>query len=77
MAIDQIRDDFAKLESEIASGPIVPNVTPEEIRSYLASRYDFKKPMALEKSSPMWNRCCERGRCRSLIRVTSVSSTRA
>src|SRR5205085_6918622 len=30
-----------------ASGPIVPAVTPEEIRSHLTSRYDFSTPLAL------------------------------
>jgi glutamate/tyrosine decarboxylase-like PLP-dependent enzyme len=50
MHIDEIRGDFAALESEIALGPIVPSVTPEEIRSYLASRYDFKRAMPLEEA---------------------------
>jgi glutamate/tyrosine decarboxylase-like PLP-dependent enzyme len=49
MVIDEFRRDFARLESEIAMGPIVPDVTPEEIRSYLTSHYDFKKTMALEE----------------------------
>jgi aromatic-L-amino-acid/L-tryptophan decarboxylase len=49
MLIDEFRGDFAKLESEIAMGPIVPSVTPDEIRSYLASRYNFKKAMTLEE----------------------------
>ena len=49
MVIDEFRRDFARLESEIAKDPIVPSVTPEEIRSYLASRYDFKKTMTLEE----------------------------
>src|SRR2546427_5831343 len=48
MAFDQIRNVVAKLESDIAGGPIVPVVTPQEIRSYLASRYDFTKPLALD-----------------------------
>lgn len=48
MLIDQIRDGFAMLESEIAGGPIVPDVTAEEIRTYLASRYDFGRTVALE-----------------------------
>ena len=46
MLFDQLRDEFATLESEIADGPIVPNVTAEEIRAYLASRYDFKRTIA-------------------------------
>jgi glutamate/tyrosine decarboxylase-like PLP-dependent enzyme len=49
MFIDQLRGDVASLESEIAKGPIVPSVTPEEIRRYLTSRYDFKKTMDLEE----------------------------
>jgi glutamate/tyrosine decarboxylase-like PLP-dependent enzyme len=49
LVIDEIQSDFARLQTEIQQGPIVPNVTPEEIRSYLTSRYDFKKTMALEE----------------------------
>lgn len=49
MTIDEIRDNFEKLQGEIEQGPIVPNVTAEEIRSYLASRYDFSKKMALDE----------------------------
>ena len=48
MAFDQIRSVVARLESDIARGPIVPTVAPHEIRSYLGSRYDFTKPMALD-----------------------------
>jgi glutamate/tyrosine decarboxylase-like PLP-dependent enzyme len=49
MRIDQIRDEFAALESEIADGPIVPNVTADEIRAYLGSRYSFERAMSLEE----------------------------
>src|SRR5229473_8259876 len=48
MAFDEVGHAFAKLQCDIANGPIVPNVTPEEIRTYLASRYDFTKPVALD-----------------------------
>jgi aromatic-L-amino-acid/L-tryptophan decarboxylase len=48
MELTDLRDVVATLEREIASGPIVAEVTPHEIRSYLGSRYDFTKPMALE-----------------------------
>src|SRR5258706_1786641 len=48
MEIAHLQSVFAQLEREIANGPIVPNVTPHEIRSYLGSRYDFTKPMALD-----------------------------
>jgi aromatic-L-amino-acid decarboxylase len=49
MAFDEIRSMVAKLESDIASGPIVPTVTAHEIRSHLASRYDFAKPLPLDE----------------------------
>src|SRR6187401_1898945 len=48
MAFDQLKSVVATLASDIASGPIVPAVGPLEIRSYLGSRYDFTKPMALD-----------------------------
>lgn len=45
---EELRDVIAKVESDIASGPIVPRVTPQEIRQHLA-RYDFTGPVALEE----------------------------
>jgi glutamate/tyrosine decarboxylase-like PLP-dependent enzyme len=49
MQIDPIRDDFERVNAEIADGPVYPNVTAEEIRSYLASRYDFSKAISLDE----------------------------
>jgi len=49
MFIDEIRSDFAQLQSDIADGPILPTVTAEEVRTYLASRYDFHQTMPLEE----------------------------
>ena len=49
MALDTIRAAVAALQSDIAAGPITPNVTPEEIRNYLTSRYDFKKTVPLDE----------------------------
>jgi aromatic-L-amino-acid decarboxylase len=49
MVIDEIRADFAKIESEIENGPILPRVQAEEIRTYLASRYDFTRSVALDE----------------------------
>jgi aromatic-L-amino-acid decarboxylase len=49
MHIDQIREEFATLESLIADGPIVPDVTAGEIRTYLGSRFDFKQAMPLDE----------------------------
>lgn len=48
MAFDELRKDAAKLESEIAKGPILPGVMPEAIRQHLTSRYDFTKPWPLD-----------------------------
>jgi glutamate/tyrosine decarboxylase-like PLP-dependent enzyme len=49
MMSDEILDAVEKVQSNIASGPIVPNVKPEEIRAYLSSRYDFTAPLPLEE----------------------------
>lgn len=43
-----MRDVVGALESRIAGGPILPNVTVQEIRSHLNARYDFRRAMALE-----------------------------
>jgi glutamate/tyrosine decarboxylase-like PLP-dependent enzyme len=48
MQIDQMRNEFAKLQAEIADGPIVPNVSAEEIRAHLRSRYAFKQAIPLD-----------------------------
>jgi len=47
-ALDEVRKTNSEVEFLIANGPIVPTVTPEEIRSYLTSRYDFHKPLQLD-----------------------------
>ena len=49
MVIDEIASDFAQLQVDIANGPILPTITAEEIRSYLASRYDFTRAQPLEQ----------------------------
>jgi glutamate/tyrosine decarboxylase-like PLP-dependent enzyme len=49
MLIEAIQGEFEGLQEKIEQGPIYPNVAPEEIRSYLASRYDFTKTMPLEE----------------------------
>jgi hypothetical protein len=48
MVIDEIGCDFEQLQTDIANGPILPNVTAEEVRDYLCSRYDFKRAQPLE-----------------------------
>jgi glutamate/tyrosine decarboxylase-like PLP-dependent enzyme len=48
MSFEQLRSVVATLESDIEQGPIVPTVTPEEIRNHLA-RYDFANPVPFEE----------------------------
>lgn len=48
MLFDAVRTALERVQSEIASGPIVPSVTPAEIRAHLKSRYDFSKPGDLD-----------------------------
>jgi len=47
--VDAVRNTAARVESAIASGPIVPSVTPEEIRAHLTSHYDFQQPRTLDE----------------------------
>src|ERR1700733_6190871 len=49
MFIDEIRSEFAQLQSDIAEGPILPTVTAEEVRVHLRSGFDFKQTMALDE----------------------------
>lgn len=49
MLIDEIRRTAKQLEAEIAREPIVPTVTPQEIRDHLKSHYDFSKPGSLNE----------------------------
>lgn len=49
MLLDQLKHAFEILESEIAEGPVVPNTTVDQIRAFLASRYNFKQSAKLEE----------------------------
>src|SRR5262249_9623666 len=61
MLIKAVRKAMEQVEENIASGPIVPNVTPQEIRSYLSTRYDFNQPRGLDDLAadidPMFRTC--------------------
>jgi glutamate/tyrosine decarboxylase-like PLP-dependent enzyme len=48
MAFEELRRIANRLEAEIAAGPIVPAVSPAEIREHLA-RYDFNAPRSLDE----------------------------
>jgi glutamate/tyrosine decarboxylase-like PLP-dependent enzyme len=49
MLIEDIQNAFDLREGQILEGPITPDVTPEEIRTHLAARYDFSKGVSLEE----------------------------
>ena len=49
MALDDVRTMVAAVEGDIARGPIVPAVTPHEIRDSLTARYDFAKAQDLDE----------------------------
>src|SRR5271154_555667 len=48
MVIEDIQRDFTRVQAEIQQGPIVPNVTAEEIRSHLTSHYDLSSATSLD-----------------------------
>lgn len=47
MFLNQLEETVLKVRTDIAAGPIVPDVRPEEIRSYLESSYGFNKTLDL------------------------------
>ena len=47
-AFGEVREAAAELESLLANGPIVPTVTPAEIRSFLGARFNFSQPRELD-----------------------------
>jgi glutamate/tyrosine decarboxylase-like PLP-dependent enzyme len=48
MEFDELLRGLSEVSSAIANGPIVPTVTPAEIRGHLNSRYDFTKPLGMD-----------------------------
>jgi len=50
MLLNEIRDAVDNLQSNIARGPIYPQVKPETIQNYLTSRFDFKQPVPLDEA---------------------------
>ena len=48
MLTDAIEDAFAALEETIRNGPVYPQVSPDEIRQHLRSRYSFARAGSLE-----------------------------
>lgn len=48
MLIDELQSEFAKLQHDIQTGPVYPQVTATEIRRHLATYYDFSSPLHLD-----------------------------
>lgn len=59
MSLDQLRSVVTTLERDIENGPIIPTVTPEQIRNHLA-RYNFENPIPLEEVSADVERMMQR-----------------
>src|SRR3954451_24898101 len=49
MQIEQLQHEYERVRAEVAEGHILPSVTVDEIRSYLAGRYDFQKGLPLDE----------------------------
>jgi glutamate/tyrosine decarboxylase-like PLP-dependent enzyme len=49
MHFESLRETVTQVQAEIAGGPVVPHVTPAEVRDYLTSRYDFTKEIPLDE----------------------------
>jgi len=49
MLISHLGDAFDQVQDGLLHGPITPKVAPEEVRRYLAERYDFNRPIALDE----------------------------
>lgn len=46
--LDAVQQGLARAQQKIDNGPITPDVSPEEIRSHLASKFDFSRPSNLD-----------------------------
>lgn len=49
MQFEQLQHEFERVQAGVADGPIVPSVTVDEIRSHLASRYQFQNELPLDE----------------------------
>ena len=45
----EVRNLAAQVQDFIAQGPILPSVTPDEIRRHLTAHYDFSRPLELDE----------------------------
>src|SRR5271156_982520 len=48
MQIEHLQHEYERVQADLAGGPILPSVTVDEIRSYLASQYEFQNALPLD-----------------------------
>lgn len=51
MLMKSLSENFEAAQAAVDAGPIYPHVTAEEIRAYLASKYDFSRATPLETAA--------------------------
>jgi glutamate/tyrosine decarboxylase-like PLP-dependent enzyme len=49
MQIEPLQHEYERVQADVADGPILPSVTVEEIRNYLAGRYQFQSELPLDE----------------------------
>jgi hypothetical protein len=50
MQIEQLQHEYERVQADLANGPILPSVTVDEIRSYLASITSRKSFLSMKLS---------------------------
>ena len=48
MQSEPLKQEYERVQADIANGPILPSVSVDEIRSYLSSQYPFQKEVPLD-----------------------------
>src|SRR5580700_931382 len=48
MQIEHLQHEYERVQAELTDGPILPSVTVDEVRGYLANHYDFQKELPLD-----------------------------
>src|SRR6516164_3428317 len=49
MQTEKLRHEYDRVQADLADGPILPSVTVDEIRSYLAGQYHFQTELPLDE----------------------------
>src|SRR5580700_7181034 len=49
MQIEHLQHEYERVQAELTDGPILPSVTVDEVRGYLASQYHFQNDLPLDE----------------------------